>query len=175
MHTTARQTVEPRLVSEYCLARWPTAIIMLDVPLGANTNDIVDETGVHTGTSTFRPFRPRADGTVITPSELWLIEGKILRVLDGLTKLPFYADLITSTPELQPYWALPIKMLLITPSLPGWCASLATRHDITVEYYHPQWVHEYATKIQNQWTGQARQGRAKRRAVLESLGYTDIV
>lgn len=173
-HTTTRHTVEPRLVSEYCLTRWPRAIVMHDVPLGPNEKTVVDENGKHMELTNWRPFRPRADAIVITESELWLIEGKVLRVLDGLTKLPFYAELIDETPELEPYWNLPVKMLLITPSLPGWGATLAMRFGIIVEYFHPPWVHDYIEGVQAQWTGTARQGRAKRHAVLESLGYKEL-
>jgi hypothetical protein len=147
---------------------------MIDVPLGPSNPTVIGADRVELPKSTFRPFRPRVDGIVVTTDTLYLIEAKIMRIIDGMCKLPFYSDLIPSTPELQPYWTLPVKMILVAPSVPGWAAILATRHDITIEFYAPDWIEAYMEKQQYYLTGAARQGRAKRQEVLRSLGYTEL-
>lgn len=162
------------LISEYCLARFPSDIIMLDVPLGTTTREIFDETGLIKTDTITRPWRPRADAIIVTKDTLFVIEAKLMKILDGLSKLPFYADLIDSTPELTAYKDLPRKMVLVSPSLPGWAVMLATHHEVVIEYYHPAWIHDYNEQIQNQWTAKARQASAARQAILKAHGFNDI-
>lgn len=148
---------------------------MLDVPLGTTTYETYNETGKLVESDISRPFRPRADAIVVTKDTLLVIEAKLMKILDGLAKLPFYADLIDSTPELTAYAALPRKMVLVSSSLPGWAVWLATKHDVTIDYFHPAWIHEYNERIQLQNTGAVRQGRAARQAALRALGFTELV
>ena len=173
--TKKRANPEARYVSEYCLLKYPDDTIKLRVPLGTAPESIIKEMGLARTLRQFRPYRPEADALVIRSDSLVLIEGKIIKVLDGLSKLIVYRDLLKYTPELEPFKDFPITAILVTPKPPLWFLKVATDFDIAYDIYAPDWLTEYYNKQDTYFTKAERLERFKRSQALDKLGFGEGV
>lgn len=166
-----RANYERRYCSEYCLLTYPDDTIKLNVPLGTAPDGVIKAMGLGRALRQFRPFRPEADAVILRPNEIVLIEAKIMKALDGLAKLPIYRDLISYTPELADFWELPVRCVLITPKPPLWFERVAKNFDIEYVIYSPDWIQKYYVKQDLYFTKPEAIKRAKRREILDELGY----
>jgi len=169
--TKLRENWEDRYVSEYVLETYPRATHKFRCPLGNVPEMWVKEMGLGKALRTYRPYRPECDAAVITADALVLIEGKIFKVMDGLSKLPVYRSLIPETPEFWEYKGLPIEAVLVTPKEPGWSRKIAEDSDIKVVIYAPEWLKDYYAKQEVYWTAEERVKRLKRKDVLKRSGF----
>jgi hypothetical protein len=172
VHTKLRENWEQRYVSEYVLKYYPTDIVKYRCPLGSVPGMWVKEMGMGRAVRAYRPYRPECDAAIITADEVIVIEGKIMKVLDGLAKLPIYRMLIPESPEFYEYRNLPVRAVLVTPKEPQWEKRVAKEFDIEVVIFTPDWLKEYYQHQEQYWTAEERMKREKRRGVLEGLGYT---
>lgn len=166
-----RENWEQRYVSEYVLEFYPDSIAKYRCPLGAIPATWVEMMGIGKAAKTYRPYRPECDAAVITADEIILIEGKIMKVLDGLAKLPIYKWLIPKTPEFLEYKSLPVIALLVTPKEPQWEAEVAEHLGVEVDVFVPEWIEDYYSRQERYWTAEERAKREKRSRVLSELGY----
>jgi len=171
LHTKVREEHEARYVSEYILEKFPERTYKLRAPLGGPPPEWVQEMGEEKALRTYRPYRPEVDAIVIEEDRLILIEGKILKVMDGISKLPVYRFLVPVTPELAEYHELEIEARLVTPHPPFWAEQYAKHADIIVDIWEPEWIQEYHKRMDRYWTKEARAERAKRKEVLKGLGF----
>lgn len=169
--TKLRENWEQRYVSEYVLETYPQDTHKFRCPLGTVPEMWINEMGLGKALKVYRPYRPECDAAVITADAIVLIEGKLFKVMDGLSKLPIYRSLIKETPEFFEYKTLPVQAVLVTPKEPGWSARIAKENDIRVEIYRPAWIEEYYANQEKYWTAEERLKRLKRKRVLEGLEY----
>jgi hypothetical protein len=97
------QPREHRLLSEWLHEKYPSYPVRMCVPLGPAPKEIVDRVGEEKALSASRPWRPEVDAIVFLERKLLVVEAKIFRVMDGLSKLQVYDTLVPSTPELRDY------------------------------------------------------------------------
>jgi hypothetical protein len=195
MHTKIRQHYEPRLVTEYVTQTWPDATVLYDVPLGPLPQHLADKIGEAMAARIARTARPRADAIIVLPSEIVLLEGKIMDVNQGLGMLDLYEHAIPLTPELQQYLKTPIQILahtdtgkpitndgyndkpirkvLVAANPPEWASTICPRAGITIVTFCPEWAREYMAWRNAEGTNARRHGRAARRAKLIALGFED--
>lgn len=193
MHTKIRQSYEPRLITEYVTQTWPDATVLYDVPLGPVPQNLALKVGEAQAARIARTARPRADAVIILPSEIVLLEGKIMDVNQGLGMLDLYEHAIPLTPELQQYLTMqrverthrddntevtdvwqevkPIRKVLVAANPPEWASTICTRAGIEIVEFCPAWATEYMAWRNREGTKGRRYARAKRKAVLERLGY----
>ena len=89
-HTKSRREIEPRWVSEYVATHYARHKVRLRVPLGPVPEYLKKAHGTPKAIRIYRPWRPEVDCLVIMPGALVLIEAKIFKYMDGLSKLPVY-------------------------------------------------------------------------------------
>lgn len=171
MNTKIRVDYEARYVSEYVLDRYPDTQHKLRCPLGSVPELWIKEMGLGKAVRAYRPYRPEVDAVVIEKEKIVIIEGKIFKVLDGVSKLPVYRFLIPETPELQEYKSLPVEARLVTPHPPGWAQRIADEWNITIDLYEPDWLSEYKEKQDRYWTSEEKVKRHQRRETLKGLGF----
>jgi len=162
---------ELRYVSEYVANNYPKNIVKLRCPLGTAPDSFIKEMGLSKALRTYRPSRPEVDACVITNTNIIVIEGKIMKVMDGISKLIIYRDLVPSTPELVAYKSLPALALLITPKPPLWSKTIAEKHNIKIEIFKPDWIVEYYEKQEMYWSAEERLKREGRKSTLRKMGY----
>lgn len=173
--TKKRANPEARYVSEYCLLKYPDDVIKLRVPLGTAPESIIKEMGLARTLRQFRPYRPEADALIIRKDSLVIIEGKIIKVLDGLSKLIVYRQLLKYTPELAEFADLPVTATVVTPKPPLWFLKVAQDFDISYDIYAPEWLAAYYDKQDKYFTKPERVERFKRAQALDKLGFGEGV
>ena len=109
---------------------------------------------------------------VIQATKLLLIEAKIFKTMDGLAKLPVYAGLIKTTPELKDHAAKPVEMQpLVVRALP-WVTQAAANTGVKVIEWAPQWIQTIWEERDQYWAPENVAKRDQRKAKLQELGFT---
>lgn len=171
MPTRIRRELEPAWVSWYCAKHFPNDIVKPRCPLGPIPKEIKEALGETIGRKVYRPWRPEVDAVVITPTQMILIEAKIQKFMDGLSKLPRYRDLVSDTPELRPWRYLPINMRLLIPRSIPWVEIAADKAGVQVLMEAPDWILDVWEERDKYWTKEELAKREARKAKLRELGY----
>lgn len=171
MATRLRRDLEPRWVSYYCAKHYPREIVKLRCPLGPIPEELRQAVGEAKGIKMYRPWRPEVDGLVILPGAIRLIEAKIFKYLDGLSKLPVYGGLVPTTPELKSWKDLPVQMVLLIPVKIDWVVTAAAQQGITVDTDAPDFIRAAWEDRDKYWTRDYVEKREKRKEVLRRMGY----
>lgn len=127
--------------------RWPNNVAMFNVRLGGIPAKMegVDISGM--SSNIFKVFNRYVDAIVILPDRLLLIEAKILADLGAVSQLEYYAGLISSSPELAAYVALPLELHIVTVSADPSFVSFAASKQINIDIYRPAYAVEYLTTL----------------------------
>lgn len=161
---------ERRYIAEYVMETFPDSPVKLGCPLGPGVRGLVEEYGLPKALTMSRGFRPEVDGLVILEDKIILIEAKIFKIVDGISKLPVYAGLIPSTPELWIHRKLPVEMRLVTPWLTAQVQEMAKGMGVVVAIYNPPWIKDYVDKMHGYWLKDAREARAAKLQLRKMLG-----
>ena len=162
--------VEVRMISEYLKENYSEFSYILNIPLGAVSEDVMRREGYQRALGLSRPFRPMADAVVILPHYLLLVEAKVWNVVNGLAKLPLYKSLVSITPELQEYMPRGVIMQLVV----GWTNPnlqlMARAADVELKVYRPLWLEEVVESMHKYWTREYRDQREKKLTMREFFG-----
>jgi len=172
MATKVRREIEPRWVSEYVTSNYPAAEIRLRVPLGPFVAGLAEQMGADKARRVSRPWRPEVDAVVVLKDRLILIEGKIFKTMDGLSKLPVYRDLVSTTPELEQFKEREIEMQLLIVRPLSWVLTAAEKAGVKVVEWAPPWIVTIWEERDKYWAPEAVAAREERKKVLRKLGYT---
>lgn len=171
MATKVRREIEPRWVSEYVASNYKDFPVMFRVPLGAVPRALEEAMGSEKAARFYRPWRPEVDAIVILPRFLILIEGKIFKVMDGLSKLPIYKSLVPLTPELREYEGREILMQLLCVRPLPWVQQAAAQNDVKIVTWAPDWIIKIWEERDKYWTRTEVLKREERKKVLRGLGF----
>lgn len=169
-HYKLREEWESRFVSEYIEETYPDTLKKIRVPLGPLTPEDIALYGLESAARRMRPWRPEVDAIVVTEKEIILIEGKIIKVMDGFSKLPVYGALALITPDLNKYNKKKMRLVLVTPKPPTWALSVAPNFGVEIAIYQPEWLQDYYNKREKYWTAEGRYEREKRKQTMKELG-----
>ena len=168
--TKTRRELEPSWVSWYCAKTWPKDEIRYRVPLGPVPAEITKAYGETKGINVYRPWRPEVDALVIQKGGIVLLEAKIQKFMDGLSKLPVYKSLIPTTPELLKYRAYPVELRLLIPASVAWVVASAHAQNILVIVDAPDYILDAWNDRDKYWTKEATEERDRRKQKLKELG-----
>jgi hypothetical protein len=171
MATKLRREIEPRWVSEYVSNFYPDDEVRLRCPVGALLPGVAEALGGPKAQKVSRPWRPEVDALVIRKDKLILIEGKIFKVMDGLSKLPVYKSLIPETPELQEHKDKPVDMQLLVVRPLSWVVSAAEKVGVKVVEWAPPWIVSIWEERDKYWAPEAVKRREERKETLKRLGF----
>jgi len=169
--TKLRREIEPRWVSEYIVKHYPKYPVKLRCPLGPIPENLKKIHGEEKAIRVYRPWRPEVDALVIMPGALLLIEAKIFKYMDGLSKLPVYASLVPATPELKEYKDMPVKMQLLVPVDIPWVRTACQKMGVDMVVWAPDWLKKIWEERDKYWSPEELIKREKRKQVLRRLGY----
>jgi len=140
MGTRVLRGVERRYSVEYVMQNYPeNTRVKYNAPLGSPSKEVMNK---YPGANInfFRPWRKYTDAMVIYPPYLDIIETKIWAPEKGFGDLLEYRELIPSTPELEEFSDLEKRLFLVIPfTRPHW-ESMATRYEINLVVWRPNWV-----------------------------------
>lgn len=140
------QQRERALLSEYIRLKLQGLQVRQNCPLGIVPESLIVEYGRTAALRVARKMRPEVDALVIAPDKLVLIEAKISRWVDGLSKLVLYRALIPDTPEMEAYFKLPVVMRMVIPFTQENMLSVAARMGVEVVEFTTPAIDEYLTK-----------------------------
>ncbi len=166
-----REEWESKFVSEYIEERYPDTLKKIRVPLGPLTPEDIAMYGLEGAARRMRAWRPEVDAIVITEKDMILIEGKIIKVMDGYSKLPIYGALAKITPDLASYHAKKMRLVLVTPKPPTWALSVAAVFDVEIDIYKPEWLKDYYERREKYWTPEGQYDRERRKAAMQEIGF----
>ena len=166
-----RKSIEPRWVSWYLKEYYPEAEVRIRCPLGPIPIELTELYGPAKAAKVYRPSRPEVDALVVLPGALLLIEAKMMKYMDGLSKLPVYAALVPQTPELTVFRNKPILMHLLLPVEIPWVIAAAPAMGVEVKIAAPDWVVQEWGNRDRHWTPEARIKRVERKRLLTRLGF----
>lgn len=171
MNTRVRRELEPKWVSWYVSLAYPQEIVKLRCPLGPIPKELKKLLGKAKAIKTYRPWRPEVDAVIITKTNIVLIEAKIQKFMDGLSKLPVYESLVSTTPELQHYIDKPTKMILLMPARVEWVITASKKNNVQVVIESPEFIQKAYEDRDKYWTKPHMKKREQRKATLKRLGY----
>ena len=168
--TKPRRELEPRWVSEYMATTYPKAEVRFRVPLGPIPKETQADYGLMKGLRVYRPWRPEVDAAARWMSKTILVEAKIFKYMDGLSKLPVYKSLIPTTPELA-YWPKDVILELLLPVSINWVEAAARDQNIkVVSHFVPDYIRQAWEERDKYWTKDAMNLREERKRKLQELG-----
>ena len=170
--TKIRREIEPRWVSQYIKEFYASSEAHLRCPLGPIPDELKELYGPAKAARVHRPWRPEVDALVVTKGAVVLIEAKIQKYMNGLSKLPVYRQLLPSTPEFQP--VLPGRAVLMHLLLPfpiPWVVKAAEGMGVEVIDWAPDWVVDIWEERDKYWTPEYRIKREERKDLLRKLGF----
>lgn len=167
------QQRERLLLSRYLEKLAPTAIVKQNCPLGIVPESLIIEYGRTQALRVARKMRPEVDALVIEPKQLILIEAKVVRWVDGVSKLALYRALVPDTPELEPYKDRPVNLRLVIPFTQENMLSVARRMGIEVVEFTVPEITEYLTKVLPKYgTAEYKRSRTELLHTRELLGVS---
>ena len=158
-------------MSWYIKEYYPDQEVRLRCPLGPIPDELKELYGPAKAARVYRPSRPEVDALVVLPGALLIIEAKIFKYMDGLSKLPVYKALVPKTPELDVFDNRPVIMHLLIPAPIPWVKAAAPDMGVEVYTEAPDWVLQIWEERDKYWTPESRMKRAERKALLEKLGF----
>jgi len=165
------RVVEPRWVAEYCTEFYPKDIVLYRCPLGMPPKEVRFGVSLKKALQLYYPYRPKVDALIVTPTAIILVEAKVWKYIDGLSKLPVYAALVKQTPELEKYLPRPVIKRLLVPIIPQWLLPIAKELNVEIINWAPDWVKEVYLERERYYTPEGEAERARRKEILEKLGF----
>ena len=166
-----RREIEPKWVSEYVLQHYAQYPARYRCPLGPIDPQIVKEQGLGKAIRMYRPWRPEVDALVVLPSALLLLEAKVQKFMDGVSKLPVYKSLVPQTPELKEYYSYNVVMRLLTPTEIPWVKTAGANLGVEVHAWATNEVMKIWEDRDKYWTAEAQFNRERRKKAMRDLGF----
>ena len=159
------------LLAEYIKAYYSGHRVKSGCPLGQVPESLVFEYGAAKAYKVARPMRPEVDALIWDDKRLILVETKILRWVDGLSKLPVYSAMVSQTPELQEFVSWPRVMRLVIPFVQESMVSMAQGLGIEIVQFSVPQIDKYLTEeLPYYQTAEYRQKRMELLAARKNLG-----
>jgi hypothetical protein len=162
---------ERLLLTEYVKARYIQHKVTFNCPLGPVPDSLIFEYGAGKAYKVARSMRPEVDALVYDDGTLILIEAKIVRWVDGISKLPLYKLLLATTPEVQPYLSWRVEMELVIPFKQPTMVSVAHSIGVKIVEFSVPEIDKYVSETLPYYqTAEYRQKRKDLVATRKSLG-----
>lgn len=161
---------EKRLIAEYIAERFPKDRVIFGCPLGPVPERLIATMGFRKAMRVARGLRPVVDALVIRDHHLILVEAKILKWLDGISKLPVYRGLVPSTPELEEFKEYSTEMILCTPWISETIDAASEVVNVKIDIFCPGWIQDYLDELGKYWTKDYQKARAEKMRLREVFG-----
>ena len=155
---TGRRPWSTELLREWAGVRYPGAPLWEQVRLGPTSAKVSGVTILPALEAMLRVELWYADGIILLPNEVLCIEAKVKASPGAIGQVLFYLRLMLSTPEVQPYLAIPFVPVVLFAEDDATVNQFARQMGVRVELYTPPWIQEYLTRVQFRTRGTASSG-----------------
>ena len=145
---TGRRPWSTQLLREWASVKFPGQTLPEQVRLGPTSASL---SGVSVSPALERALRVwnwYADGLIVLPSEIQIIEAKVQSTPTAIGQVLFYARLVPSTPEMSINLHLPIVPVVLFAESDQAVTNFAHSLGCRVETYTPPWIADYLTQVQ---------------------------
>ena len=136
-----------RYVAEWVIKNYPRAQVFYNLRLGLPPREIAAAFPGTNADRMARVWKKTCDAVVITDDSMILVEGELRRPLEALGELLVYRDLLSTTPELQPYLGRKVRTVLLCPVEDPSLDLQLRELGIEKAVFRPPWVEDYLREV----------------------------
>jgi len=136
------------LLREWAAIKYPGVLLREQLRLGPTAASLPGVTVSPALEAALRVENWYADGLMILPTSILMIEAKVMAVPAAVGQVLFYKRLASTTPELAPYANLPVIPVVLYAELDSTVSLFAQQLGCRVEVYTPKWIADYLTQVQ---------------------------
>ena len=145
---TGRRPWSTQLLREWASVKYPGVTLREQVRLGPTSAALVGVTVSPALEAALRVENWYADGLLVAPAEVLLIEAKVAPSPSAIGQVLFYQRLMMSTPELQGLLHMPFVAVVLFAERDNDVDRFALQLGCRVEIYTPAWIADYLTQVQ---------------------------
>lgn len=145
---TGRRPWSTQLLREWAALKYPGIVLREQLRLGPTTASLAGVAVDPTLEAMLRVENWYADGLLITPGEILLVEAKVKADPSAVGQVLFYQRQAIRTPELAAQLHKPIIPTVLFGESDADVSSFARAMGCRVEIYTPQWIADYLTQVQ---------------------------
>lgn len=138
---------ETQFLAEWINEFHPHERVMFRVRLGKIKRDSLPQDLDESEIKMLSVYKYWADAIIIRSDELILVEAKLKPSTAVIGQIMLYRKLIKETPDLEPYWHLPIRAVLLQATYEGYVNEMCESMGIQVIYWCPPWVKDYLADL----------------------------
>jgi hypothetical protein len=145
---TGRRPWSTLLLREWAATRYPGVRLNEQVRLGPTEAKLV---GVDVSPSLERALRVEnwyADGILILPDQVLIIEAKVKATPGAVGQVKFYVQQAFATPDLQAFMSIPFNPVVLFAESDEAVNRFCRGEGCRVEIYTPKWIADYLTQVQ---------------------------
>lgn len=161
---------EREMIRAYIAQRYPDQHVIFGCPLGPVPEVLTVAWGARKALRVGRGLRPEVDALVIQNRSLIMVEAKVVKWMDGLSKLPVYKGLVPTTPELEEYRGYPVRMILCTPWANESIRASAEGVGVEIDEFSTPEVDAYIEEMGKYWSREYQAARQEKKRAREILG-----
>jgi len=136
------------LLREWAALRYPDARLVEQLRLGPTQAKLL---GVEVSPALEAALRVEnwyADGVLVLPSEVLIIEAKVKATPGAVGQVKFYVRQAFATLDLQRYMNLPFTPVVLFAEDDAAVSQFCRNEGCRVEIYTPHWIADYLTQVQ---------------------------
>jgi hypothetical protein len=145
---TGRRPWSTELLREWAALKYPGVHLYENLRLGPTTSSLVNVTVTPALEAALRVNNWYADGVLILPAEIKLIEAKVKAVPNAVGQVLFYLRLVRTTPALSTFPHLPVNPMVLFAEKDPDVIAFAQGLGCEVEVYTPAWIADYLQLVQ---------------------------
>ena len=145
---TGRRPWSTQLLREWAASKYPGIHLYEQVRLGPTSAVLINVPVSPALEAALRVENWYADGLLITPTEVLIIESKMAASPSAVGQVLFYQRLSHGTPMLEPYLAKPFWPVVLFAESDNDVNTFARGLGCRVELFTPTWIADYLTQVQ---------------------------
>jgi hypothetical protein len=145
---TRRTPWSTMLLQEWATLRYPGSQLLQQVRLGPTSAHLVNVQVTPALEAMLRVLNWYADGVILLPQEMLIIEAKVWPNPSAVGQVLFYRTLVFSTPAFAGATYLPVTPVVLFAEADDTVTRFANGLGVRVEIHTPQWIADYLTQVQ---------------------------
>lgn len=145
---TGRRPWSTMLLREWAALKYPGVYLQEQVRLGPTSAVPVGQVLTPELEAMLRVVWWYADGILITPTEVLIVEAKMPPDTRAVGQVLFYQELAPTTPALTAYLSLPFTPVVLFAESDDRVNRFCRRLGVRVEIFTPSWIADYLVAVQ---------------------------
>lgn len=145
---TGRRPWSTMLLREWAALKYPGVLLQEQVRLGPTSANLQGVSVDPTLEAMLRVENWYADGLLVTPAEVVIVEAKVKADPSAISQVLFYQRMAARTPALAGLLSLPFAPVVLYAESDADVTQFARQLGCRVEIYTPIWIADYLVAVQ---------------------------